>query len=147
MANFTGSFEDVAVDSKGRINVPSLIRKSLPSSAPDRITITRGFDGCLAGYALDDWGRKLEELRQFSPNDPQTRRYVRVIGANTIPAEIDRQGRIHLPRKWLEMADIRGRVTIIGAIDRIEFWNPDHYRAYMKDADEEYDQIAERFRV
>lgn len=147
MAKFIGSSKNVAVDSKGRITIPSSMRKALPPDANHAITITRGLDRCLAGYALDDWDKRLEELQQFSQSDPQMRKVVRVIASKAFSAELDKQGRIHVPRELLDLANIQDRVTIIGAVHQIEFWNPDRYEAYMKDADEIYDQVAERLRV
>lgn len=147
MAKFIGSSKNVAVDSKGRITLPSLMRKALPPDAHDALIITRGFDGCLTGFTLDGFDRRLEELQQFSRSDLQRRQFTQVMVSLASQTEIDKQGRIHIPRELLDMANIKDRVTIVGDIDQIQFWNPDRYEAFFKEAYENYDQIGQSLRI
>ena len=63
---------------------------------------------------------------------PQTEQKVRLFYRGTLSqaseARLDRQGRVTIPRKLLERAGIRDRMIIIGALDRLELWNPEVYQ-------------------
>lgn len=147
MAYLSSSFEDVPVDAKCRINIPSSLRKAMPAGPGDTLMISPGSDGCLEGHTREAWEKWIDSLRQYPTNDPEIRKFVRYKTAKTFPSEIDKQGRILILRKCLDLADIHDKVTIVGVIDRIEFWDPEKYEAYFRDAGPECDKIAERLTV
>ena len=56
---------------------------------------------------------------------------------------LDRQGRATIPRKLLERAGIEDRMVVIGALDKLEFWNPKSWAAYMEQAESTLEEVAE----
>ena len=56
---FTGQY-DFVIDSKNRINIPSIFRKQLHKSDKNRFVITRGIDRCIWVYPLGEW-EKIEK--------------------------------------------------------------------------------------
>lgn len=56
---------------------------------------------------------------------------------------MDRQGRAGIPRKLLERAGIGEQMVVIGALDKLEFWNPGDWQAFMEEADEGMEEAAE----
>lgn len=142
MAHLSGSFEDIPVDAKCRINIPSSLRRAMPAGPGDEIMISPGLDGCLEGYAREAWDRSIDRLQEYSMADPEIRKFIRQKTGDTYPSEIDKQGRILIQRKCLDLAGIRDKVTIAGVIDKIEFWDPKKYRSYIERARLESDKIA-----
>jgi MraZ protein len=145
MAGFKGSFE-YSIDDKGRINLPAKLKKCVSPEALDTFTLTKGFEACIYVYPQNVWDRvehDLEErLNQFKRDD---RRFLRkyLMGAHEVT--MDRQNRIIVPDKLLEYAKISKDVLIIGALDRIEFWNPEEYDKYDSELDAvSYEEIAAR---
>ena len=59
---FIGEYEDVPVDPKGRLIVPSACRKALPMGVTTFV-IAQWFDGCLAGFDPKGWQRVLGKLQ------------------------------------------------------------------------------------
>ena len=47
------------IDAKGRIILPSKFRSELG----DRFIVTKGFDGCLYGYSVDEWKGIEEKIK------------------------------------------------------------------------------------
>lgn len=145
MAHLSGTFEDVPVDAKCRINIPASLRKGIPAGSGDTLVISPGLDGCLEAQARETWEQSVDGLQAYPITDPDFRKYIRQKLGDSYPSEIDGQGRILVQRKCLERAGIHDRVTIVGMIDKIEFWEPEKYRSYIEVAREESDKIAERF--
>ena len=61
--------------------------------------------------------------------------------------ELDKQQRINLPKELLKFAGINSQVTILGALDHIEFWDPETYDAYINDCPESYEIVAAKVMV
>ena len=49
------------IDSKGRLIVPSKLRESLG----DKFIVTRGMDGCLFGYPMEEWAVLEEKMSRW----------------------------------------------------------------------------------
>jgi DNA-binding transcriptional regulator/RsmH inhibitor MraZ len=58
---------------------------------------------------------------------------------------LDRQSRIMIPKELTEIAGITTQVLIIGALEKIELWSPEHFHAYNERyADTTYEAVAAR---
>ncbi|MDD3124432.1 MAG: division/cell wall cluster transcriptional repressor MraZ [Candidatus Kapabacteria bacterium] len=141
MAFFKGQ-EQYSIDAKGRVNVPSKMRKALSPSANDTFVITRGVDECIVAYPFDEWKKYEEKFEQLNQYDEKNRYFLRVLLMWSEDVKIDAQQRIALPKALIEFAGIDKQVAIIGMIDHIEFWNPDKFRAYLSSQDESYGDVA-----
>ena len=133
-SQFIGEYEDLPVDPKGRLVVPATFRKALPQGIGS-VIIAEWFEGCLAAFEPGSWDKLVQKLIGLDRSQQQTRQLVRRLVGRAIEAKIDRQGRILIPRKRLEFADITERATLSGVIDKIEIWNPDRYNDVQNNAD------------
>jgi MraZ protein len=121
--SFTGEYRHT-VDAKGRLIVPSRLRDELEDN---RAVLTKWTDGCIAMWSGSHW-RKFElDLLGQSRSDPDARAAVRLIAASTHQDEVDRQGRISVPRSLLQHADIERDAVIVGSLDHAEIWNPERW--------------------
>jgi MraZ protein len=143
MSSFKGSYT-YAVDSKGRINIPSKLRKSVSSEANDSFIVTRGFEQCLFIYPLDEWSALEAAVRKLTPSDPQHRFFMRTLLQWAAESQLDAQSRIILPKELLQFAAIENDVLILGVLERIEVWNPKLYQEYLAKQAESYEQVAQR---
>jgi MraZ protein len=143
MSSFKGSYE-YSVDSKGRINIPSKLRRYVSSEANDTFVITRGFDRCLFAYPLDEWNSLEQSVRKLSPFDSKHRFFERTLLRWAAESQLDAQSRITIPRELLQLAGIENAVLIIGVLERIEIWNPQLYQEYLTSQGETYEEVAQR---
>ena len=141
---FIGEYEDVPVDPKGRLIVPSAIRKELPLGV-NSFVVARWFDGCLAGFDPGVWHRVLQQLLALDGGQRQARQLRRSVAGGAMEAKIDRQGRLLIPRKLLDRVDIAERATVSGAIDHVEISNPARYVEYMNETDQRLEEIVETY--
>ncbi len=139
---FIGEYEDIPVDQKGRLFVPAALRKALPMGV-ETFVIARWFDGCLAGFDPTSWKQVLRQLLDLDGGTRQSRQLRRAVAGRAVQARMDRQGRMLIPRKLLDQAEITEKATVIGVVDRIEIWSPDRYGGYMDEADQKLEEIAE----
>lgn len=139
---FIGSF-NYSIDNKGRISIPSKFRKYVSQEANDTYIMTRGTVQCIDIYPLDRWkelvASKLEELNSF---DPQEAMFLRMFLQEAAEDTLDSQSRLIIPKKLIEFAKIEKEVFILGAIKKIEVWNPKIYDEYISSSEKSYNEIA-----
>ncbi|MDE1547940.1 division/cell wall cluster transcriptional repressor MraZ [Jeotgalibaca caeni] len=127
------------MDAKGRIIMPAKFREELGAS----FILTRGLDGCLFGYTMGQWEIMQEKMKQLPLSKKEARSFVRFFYSAAIEAEIDKQGRINIPKTLLDYAKIEKECRIIGVSDRIEIWSNDQWEEFAEDAADSFEDIAE----
>lgn len=142
MAFFKGQ-ETYSIDTKGRVNIPVKMRKSLSPDANDTFAITRGLDKCITAYPIDEWKKYEEKFANLNQYDEKNRFFLRMLLMWSEEVALDGQQRISLPRKLLDFAGIEGKVMIVGMGDHIEFWNPEEFESYLNKYNEPYEKVAE----
>lgn len=127
------------IDTKGRLIVPAKFRTELG----ERFIVTKGFDGCLYGYSLDEW-KTIEEKIKTLPlvTGKDARNFTRFFFSSAIECEIDSQGRILISQNLREFAELQKEVVVIGVSSRIEIWSKDKWNEYNDAQDS--DDIAEK---
>ena len=141
MSSFKGTYFH-AVDEKGRINLPSKLRKYVLPDANDTFVITRGFEQCLYVYPLDEWNILEAKLRNLSTYDADDRYFMRSIMPHAFETTLDAQARIAIPQTHREYAGLQTEVQVIGTLDKIEIWNPAIYDEYIKRQTETFESVA-----
>ncbi len=141
MSFFKGQ-ETYSIDDKGRVNVPTKMRKSIQPEAGDTFILTRGVDKCIVAYPMNEWKvyeEKFAKLNQYSEKD---RFFLRMILSWSEEVEMDAQQRVSVPKRLREFAGIESKVTIVGMIDHIEFWQPEEFDKYLNAQAESYEDVA-----
>ena len=141
MAFFKGQ-ETYSIDSKGRVNIPAKMRKSISPEANDTFTVTRGQEECIVAYPLDEWKKYEEKFVELNQYDSKNRFFLRKLLMWSEEVNLDGQQRISLPKKLLDFAGIENKVVIVGMVDHIEFWHPDKFEEYLSKFDESYEDVA-----
>lgn len=126
MLNFLGNIE-AKIDTKGRVFVPSSFRKILVSSAQTTLILKKDiFQDCLVLYPESIWEEEVVTLRTRLNrwNKQQTQLFRQfVIDAERL--EIDANGRILIPKRYLQMLNIASDITFLGVDNLIEIWTKD----------------------
>ena len=142
MAFFKGQ-EIYSIDAKGRVNIPAKMRKSLSPLAMDTFAVTRGQDGCVIAYPLDEWKKYEERFQDLNQFDSKKRFFLRSILSWTEETTMDSQQRITISKRLMDDAGLTHKVLILGTGDHIEFWNPDRYDNYIEGYESTYEETAE----
>ena len=125
MSGYLGSYLH-QLDDKGRISLPSSYRKEA-SERP--LVLVHVFPDALTLYPEDTWGEVETRLRELLRLQPQARPFVLRVTANAVEVTPDKAGRILVPQRLQDAVGIAGSALVVGAIDRIELWNPERFAA------------------
>lgn len=110
----------ISMDSKGRVIVPQEYREVFG----ERVVVSNAPDVCLYLYTESAWQDVSEKIMAIPDmNKPKVRAAKRFLFGNTFYCDIDKQGRILIPKQQREYAGLESSVTFIGAGKRIELWN------------------------
>lgn len=134
--------ETYSIDNKGRVNIPTKMRKSIAPEAADTFVLTRGVDRCIVAYPLNEWKKYEEKFAHLNQYNEQDRFFLRMVLSWSEEVEMDAQQRITVSKRLLEFSGIVSKVTIVGMIDHIEFWNPEEFERYMGSHQESYEDVA-----
>lgn len=138
---FRGQFT-YSIDSKGRIAIPAKLRKHIAAEANETFVMTRGLSNCIELYPLDEWQKIEEKLLQLNSFQPDDARFLRMFVQFASEDVMDAQSRIMIPNNLIEYAQIDKEVLILGALKKIEVWNPKVYENYLAQSPQTYEEIA-----
>jgi MraZ protein len=113
-----------SLDSKHRLVLPAKFRGKLG----DRVYLALQ-DNSLAVYsetAFEEATERLLDQVRSGEADPQTRL---AFASNTVEIEIDSAGRITIPQRLREFANLTGDVIVAGALTHVELWDRDAYQS------------------
>ena len=127
------------IDEKKRLIIPSKFREELG----DKVIITRGLDGCLFVYSLEEWDKIVLSLKNLPFTKKDTRIFTRFFLSGATICEFDKQGRVVIPSSLTDYAEIKKECTIIGVNDRLEVWALDKFIGLMDENYDILDEVAE----
>ena len=126
MPSFKGTYHHI-LDPKNRFNIPAKMRSVFIPEDKETVVLTRGYEQCIYIYTYSEWLRREEELRRLSNMDADARKLVRLLMGFAQECELDGQVRVIVPQPLLQFAQIEKDIVIIGALERMEAWNPAVY--------------------
>ena len=128
------------MDEKGRVAIPVKFRSDLKNGA----VVTRGLDGCLFLYSLDEWKILADKLSHLPINQANTRAFARLMLAGAMDMQVDKQGRIIIPDYLRKYAGLKKKIIINGLYNRLEIWDEDNWEKYKTKTEKESGDIAEK---
>jgi MraZ protein len=123
--NFIGNI-DAKVDVRGRVFVPATFRKILQSTGDTRLVLRKDiYENCLVLYPGTVWEEELALLRsKLKKYGREQRQIYRKFIQDSELLELDSNGRILIPKRYLQIAGIANDVRFMGVDNTIEIWNP-----------------------
>jgi MraZ protein len=85
------------------------------------MVLTAGRERCLLLYPLTEWARLAEILDGLQKSEAK-RDAIRTISDNTTELELDANGRLTVPREFLERVEIERDVVLVGQLRYVELW-------------------------
>lgn len=143
MINLIGEYE-CRLDAKGRLVLPSGLKKQIPPEADDRFVINRGFEKCLTLYPLNIWRIVSEEVNRLNLYVKINREFVRFFFRGASEIQLDGTNRLLLPKTLLEFAGIDKDAVLFAHGNRIEVWDKKLYEPQWQMDPEVYSELAEK---
>ena len=135
----TGEYEH-SIDPKKRLAIPAKLRGKLG----DQLVVTRGLDQCLFVYPLKTWEEIAAKLGTLPVGQEKNRGFVRLLFSSASEVSLDSLGRILVPDSLKAYADLKKDVVIVGALNRLEIWDKEHWLTFRAAAEKEIGDVAEK---
>ena len=144
MVQLLGEF-DCKLDAKGRLMVPSSLKKQLPDVEKEGLVINRGFEKHLVIYPKKVWQGIVEELSKLNPYEQKTREFIRYFTRGATELTLDAAGRVNLPNSLMESVGISINTELVLAcqFDKIEVWSKSAYEAIFDNEPANFASLAE----
>jgi len=142
MAGFLGEYY-CKVDAKGRIKVPTALKKQLEPAANGRFVVNRGMEKCLSLYPFNEWDKITTKVNKLNTFEKKKRAFVRYFYRGATEVALDATDRLLLPKHLFEYADIKGEVLLTAQKSIIEIWNPKQYEEMLAMDSDEFADLAE----
>jgi MraZ protein len=126
---YYNSWYQHGVDEKRRVAVPAKWRPEKTGVQFTLILWPQSKEGaCVRGLPPDQMAKLMRDLEAMA-NGPSKAALVRLIGAGSDQALVDKSGRICLPEAMAKEAAIEagGEAVLVGLLDKFEIWNPQRY--------------------
>ncbi len=127
------------IDRKGRLIMPVKFRSELG----DQIFITRGLDGCLNVYPLEEWTRLFLQYSTLPLTNADARIFLRIFMAKACEVEPDAQGRILIPASLIKEVGLDKECLIIGVANHLEIWPKKKWDSLQDEMLQSYEKVAQ----
>ncbi len=138
VAGFLGSYLH-QLDSKGRLSLPAAFRRDYEG---DAYVLIQAHPDALSLYPRSSWSEVEGRLQDLVKRRPDARHYLLGLTANAHHVSPDRQGRILIPDRLRTGASLDGEALVVGALDKIEIWNPELFEEKTGAGDEPFSDLA-----
>lgn len=128
---------DYALDGKGRLNFPAKFREEMGET----FIVSRWLDHCLAAFPVREFEQMAEKIEEKGL--VKGRAVSRMLYSSAVEVTPDKQGRIQLPARLREYANLDHDVTIIGNRAFAEIWNTAAWNASQETADDDFTAAME----
>ncbi len=155
MLLLTGEYE-LTLDSKNRLAVPAKVRDQIPEEMlGSGFYLVPGANRILSLYPEKYYQRIALVVAPGTAAPDEMIAFERVNFALAGKVELDRQGRVLLPEKALSRAGLinakakaeSDRVTLIGARDHLEIWNPERWDRFVEQSMASHEKMLMNARV
>lgn len=128
----TGEFE-LAIDPKNRLSIPASIRSSMdPAEDGTKFYVVPGVRDGTLNLVADQYFTKVYAKKLLASIPPGRKRadFQLYFYSKAAPLDIDKQGRVVLPQRSLDLAGISRQAILTGAFDHLVLWNPEVHREF-----------------
>ena len=138
-----GTYE-CKVDAKGRLMIPSALKKQLANSLQDGFVLKRSvFQPCLELYPMEEWDLMMQKINKLNRFVKKNNDFIRRFTAGVKIVEIDTLGRLLVPKDLVSFASILKDVVFSSAVNIVEIWDKDLYEKSVSGEDMDFADLAE----
>ena len=143
MINLIGTYECKS-DAKGRIMLPSALKKQLSSVMQDGFVIKRSvFNNCLEMYPMKGWDTMAAQVNQLNRLIKKNIDFIRSYMSGLKVVEADGNGRILIPKNLIVFAGIDKEIVLTASVNVIEIWDKLQYEETIKSTLKDFGKLAE----
>ena len=143
MNTIIGTYE-CKVDAKGRLLLPSPLKKQLTASLQEGFVLKRSvFDACLELWPMSEWNLMMLKINKLNRFNKKNNDFIRKFMAGVKVIEIDDLGRLLIPKDLVTFSKISKDVVLSSKVNIVEIWDKDLYEKSIGDDDIDFADLAE----
>ena len=142
MKTLIGTYE-CKVDAKGRLMLPTSLKKQLGSLEEGFVLKRSVFQPCLELFPMSEWNKMMLKINKLNRFNKKNDDFIRRFTAGVKMVEIDATGRLLIPKDLVVFAQIDKDIVLNSAINIIEIWDKDLYENAVDDATDDFADLAE----
>lgn len=132
------------MDSKGRVMVPSALKKQLLPVLERGFVMKRSvFQQCLELYPMQEWERVMNRVNKLNRFVKKNNDFIRMFTAGVKVLEMDANGRLNIPKDLMSFGDLKSDLVLSSSVGMIEIWNKEHYENAINDPAIDFGSLAE----
>ena len=116
----------LALDSKGRLSVPTRYRDVLHTNSSSQLTMTKHPHGCVMVFPRTEWEKFRERISSLPM---QAQWWKRIFLGNAMEVEMDAAGRVLVSPELRKSAGISKAAVLLGMGSYFELWDSATYEA------------------
>tara|TARA_R110000751_G_scaffold35750_6_gene87901 strand:- start:736 stop:1209 length:474 start_codon:yes stop_codon:yes gene_type:complete len=138
-----GTYE-CKVDAKGRLMMPSALKKQLAKELQEGFVIKRSvFNSCLELWPMSEWEVMMAKLNGLNRFVKKNVEFIRRFTAGVKLIEADASGRLLIPKDLISFASISKDIVLTSGGNIIEIWDLVAYEVAVSDNDGDFAALAE----
>jgi len=138
-----GTYE-CKVDAKGRLMIPSALKKQLANSLQDGFVLKRSvFQPCLELYPMAEWNLMMQKINKLNRFVKKNNDFIRRFTAGVKMVEVDDLGRLLIPKDLMTFSQISKDIVLSSAVNIVEIWDKDLYEKSIAGDDIDFADLAE----
>ena len=142
MKTLIGTYE-CKVDAKGRLMLPTSLKKQLGSLEEGFVLKRSVFQPCLELFPMSEWNKMMLKINRLNRFVKKNNDFIRRFTAGVKIIEIDATGRLLIPKDLVVFAQVDKDVVLNSAINIIEIWDKDKYENAIENAMNDFADLAE----
>lgn len=142
MKTLIGTYE-CKVDAKGRLMLPTSLKKQLGSLEEGFVLKRSVFQPCLELFPMSEWNKMMLKINKLNRFVKKNNDFIRRFTAGVKMVDIDATGRLLIPKDLVVFATIEKDIVLNSAINIIEIWDKDKYENAIENATDDFADLAE----
>jgi len=120
------------IDEKGRLKIPNTFRTFIKDQYGREIFVTSLHGDSVRIYPMPVWVEIERKLARIPSTHLSRLKFLDRVNFFGQATELDSQGRVLIPARLRESADMTGDVDVFGQYDYLEVWNHERFLAKLQ---------------
>lgn len=143
VTNIIGTYE-CKVDAKGRLMLPTALKKQLMAKLEDGFVLKRSmFEQCIELYPMQEWNTQMGMVNKLSRFVRKNVEFIRLFTAGVKVVELDVNGRLLIPKDLVGFGSISKSIVLASAGTHIEIWDKASYENKLSNPETDIATLAE----
>lgn len=141
----TGTYSRT-IDEKRRLAVPKRLRVQFATSGeePTSLYVAPETEHSLGLYSLESFEKLAARLADGTTNRAEVQNFLRLFYARAERVDMDGQGRIRIPERLMDYAQLKHDVMLLGVHDHAEIWDSATWEQFLEKHTADYDEMARK---